>query len=818
MRVTPPTATGPVLPRRALYLCLIVICTALAHHAAPRAQPTGDPARIWTGRWVEHYADPQNGVRSETTVSYRLTENADANGLRVWTARTVQWAYRWELEREGTTVVGKERLGIDRFSAVRVKARIRKTCTTAGAADLGPGLGTDMLLVMPVGQEDRLKSSCVSTVTEIESGLETSESSGSGDRISLPGLPGDEEFQGCQYVKPWRTDRADGSHYEGTYTVTRAAGVLATMTIDSSPDSDYARFVPAPGKTLTVVASASSGKARFRFELDAGGTSRFPGYATNANVDDGFFDRFNLAPLRGQYTNDGPDVLFDPFHFAGADEWSRVEPLVVETAQPQNEASVTLTAMDYAAVGALRVFVSLEACGGWQPVPIRVGSRSVDALAIPMDDDGNLMADALAEYRGLDSGADEDLEPHGNGMHGDGLTAFEEYRGVLVRGARCTSEAAGRVGAIFRGPDLPPPTYLADEEHVRTSNGRKDVFVHAPDAELAMMVPAFAEATKLAVHLICEPHYVDNETRIVNFTLQQSRLFEWNGKRISQEGPQHGLRLEAVARLGGRGLSVPITEGDLGPPALTRTVQVLKPPDHVPCGGCGVEYPDVLHAVVHELGHSVGIPHHGDTVVDFRSVLGRQNLTTRLSLQQHAGGPPDFSLPDSLPDDPAVEYHYADVDGRQYLNGLLVAPGGDCVEGVANALFDRAGQFIGCEADSIARRGQQNSGDFECPMRYSGSSYYEAPGSVAQWAWTGLAGKRVYERPQFGYLVDAWNGRFLRYRNDLDRDGGGRFCTRVTGTGINGLPGDQNHTGDVAGQTPCADYLVVNDLAALRRR
>ena len=30
----------------------------------------------------------------------------------------------------------------------------------------------------------------------------------------------------------------------------------------------------------------------------------------------------------------------------------------------------------------LRVFVSSEACGGWQPVPIRVGSRSVDALAI----------------------------------------------------------------------------------------------------------------------------------------------------------------------------------------------------------------------------------------------------------------------------------------------------------------------------------------------------------------------------------------------------------------------------------------------------
>ena len=52
--------------------------------------------------------------------------------------------------------------------------------------------------------------------------------------------------------------------------------------------SAYARFVPTPGATLTFTASVRSGTARFRFELDPDATSRFPGYATNADVDDGF--------------------------------------------------------------------------------------------------------------------------------------------------------------------------------------------------------------------------------------------------------------------------------------------------------------------------------------------------------------------------------------------------------------------------------------------------------------------------------------------------------------------------------------------------
>ena len=215
---------------------------------------------------------------------------------------------------------------------------------------------------------------------------------------------------------------------------------------------------------------------------------------------------------------------------------------------------------------------------------------------------------------------------------------------------------------------------------------------------------------------------------------------------------------------------------------------------------------------MHELGHSVGIPHHGDGVQNFRVVPGRQNITTGLSLQQHAGGPPDFTLPDFLAEYPEPVSWIS--EGPFKLNSLLVEPGGDCLEGSIDAVYFKNGRFAGCEAESIARQGQQNSGDFECPMRYSGSNYYEAPGSVAQFRWTGLVARR-WSNGSLGFpntLVDAWGGRLLKYRNDRDRDGTGPMCSRIDGTVIN--TGDQNHNGDAGREKACAEFIVVNDLAA----
>jgi hypothetical protein len=560
------------------------------------------------------------------------------------------------------------------------------------------------------------------------------------------------------------------------------------MEVDPDPTGEYGSFVPVPGQTLKFTASVPSGTARFRFELDPEGTSHFPGYATNADIDDAFFLKYDVLSLEGQYKNDGPDVLFDPSRFANREEWSRVEPLVVETAKPQSAAVVTVTTMDYGAVGSLRAFVKSEECGDWQPVPMRLGNETREAIAIPMDEDHNLMADALEDYRGLDPGADDDAEPKGNGMAGDGLTAFEEYRGFLISSGDCG-------------------TWYVDG-HVRTKPKVKDVFVHTPDPELEMTLPHFAWASGVETHAICETQYSGNpqidwdsaygqqagdlgthstdRMRIVNFTLQFARLREWRGQKLTQDVPQHGLYLvnRTLDENSGRTCfdDPPRCTGtELGPPMKTSVLIVDK----------SQSQENILARVsgpTHELGHAVGMPHHGWKVQNWKGEIIRSNHT-------------------NLDETPNV-----------------VPPGADCIDpGTQPASDDFVGAyyrgaFVGCAAGQIIVQNGENSGNAECPMRYSfGRDFREAPGS-RQSAFVRTEVDEVLQnnqrrpaRDRFGdpRQVFLWRGRFLKYDNSLDHYALGRFCPVNTGTGLNGLPGDQNQAGD--SQVACMDQLVVND-------
>lgn len=192
-------------------------------------------------------------------------------------------------------------------------------------------------------------------------------------------------------------------------------------------------------------------------------------------MDNAFFQQFDLAHLQGQYANDGPDVMFDETRFPDRAGWARIEPYVAETREPATSASVTVTAMDYGAVGQLRAFAK-TGCGGWQPATIVFGRERRSALDIPIDEDANLMADSLDAYLG-ESGRDDDNEPVGNGMKGDGLTAFEEYRGFLTSGGDCADPKV--------------------DQHVRTALDRKDLFVHAPNPQHEAALPHFAWSSSL---------------------------------------------------------------------------------------------------------------------------------------------------------------------------------------------------------------------------------------------------------------------------------------------------------------------------------
>ncbi|HZU42297.1 MAG TPA: hypothetical protein VE994_06470, partial [Terriglobales bacterium] len=419
----------------------------------------------------------------------------------------------------------------------------------------------------------------------------------------------------CSYSEEHPLDH--GFH---RYSVSAAADVDAVMEVSTARNTDYWQFVPRPGEKISFSVHSNL-PARFRFTLE--NVSHFPGFATNANVDEDFFATYGLDHdqyldegqyLRNHYKNDDADLIFDPQDFAGSKKyWKRPPPdmQVMETVQDASVAGVTVTAMDFAAYGHLRAEVRTK-CGGWQPVRIRVGGQDRSFVTIPMDENNNLIADRMEQpnngvtkwgYTG-DAGSDQDANPTGDGTPGDGLTTFEEYRGFMVE------EEPGNPWA---------------EEHVRTDPTTKDLFVTSDDPMLARMTGVFADVSDLHVHTINNLRYVRDpitNAPVVNFTIQQSGSKQWNGKVISQATPQHGIRLinqTLEEGVDGR------TEPKVGRPRDVEYVEI----DRDKClltkllmnhGLTDAQWSDVkklgelqlARVVSHELGHAVNIPHHGE--------------------------------------------------------------------------------------------------------------------------------------------------------------------------------------------------------------
>jgi hypothetical protein len=186
---------------------------------------------------------------------------------------------------------------------------------------------------------------------------------------------------------------------------------------------------------------------------------------------------------------------------------------------------------------------------------------------VPRDDNDNQIADAYErrEARQPKAADDDDDVPKGNGVAGDGLSAYEEYRGFLVQG-----------------------------EHVRTKWNQKDLFIFDRDS---LGLGVFPEASGLACHLIQEREF--SAERVVNR----------NGGHAHRVD-QHGLKLinEEMEDISGF--------SDRGPPVNVDLVRVDKS-DFV----FGVTRPTYNETscqatVAHELGHATGLAHHADFVID----------------------------------------------------------------------------------------------------------------------------------------------------------------------------------------------------------
>ncbi|HRN58458.1 MAG TPA: hypothetical protein PLL71_18485, partial [Agriterribacter sp.] len=127
-----------------------------------------------------------------------------------------------------------------------------------------------------------------------------------------------------------------------------------------------------------------------------------------------------------------------------------------ESKEGLEESRVYINAHDWGAYGKLKVTAQLS--NGQQVVAYPEGDESMAFLTIPIDKNGNRVADAWEKAAGLfDKNLaplwDEDSQPSHQRRNGDGYTLYEEYRGFSTLTHR----------------------------HIRTSPVKKDLFVYDPD-------------------------------------------------------------------------------------------------------------------------------------------------------------------------------------------------------------------------------------------------------------------------------------------------------------------------------------------------
>lgn len=129
----------------------------------------------------------------------------------------------------------------------------------------------------------------------------------------------------------------------------------------------------------------------------------------------------------GNYPGSGAEK--DDLRFsADQDEGIIVDgPMSAHTSEKVSEATVQIEALDTAAYGKLTAKAQkLDLKAIYKPT-------NTYALAIPRDDDNNKIADAWERQVGQAANPQEDRDPApGQGRPGDGLTVFDEYRGLVV--------------------------------------------------------------------------------------------------------------------------------------------------------------------------------------------------------------------------------------------------------------------------------------------------------------------------------------------------------------------------------------------------
>ncbi len=324
----------------------------------------------------------------------------------------------------------------------------------------------------------------------------------------------------------------------------------------------------APGADLTARArlvesggaTATAGVVKtYLFELDD--VSREPGVAMN-------------WPPPARATRD-LDLRFDHDRNFEIPNWVSSDERSVEVRGDIEQPEVVLTSYDWGANGFLRVSAELQdgrtVYGELKEAPGQL------RIPIPKRRDGSRIAERYRARIGeRNDDADDEEKPRPEGTRGDGLSVYQEYRGFYENG-----------------------------EHVRGDLERKDLFVYLGPGFGGFAEPGiqmFTRGTGLAVHAkLSEQELGDDE--VINPNQSAAVTPRQHGLRVVREDIEPAGRANprnpnaTVMRSPGEVDHISI-DTDLAPRTLRRN------------GSLQVNA-DFTRVVAHELGHGVGMRHHG---------------------------------------------------------------------------------------------------------------------------------------------------------------------------------------------------------------
>ena len=333
------------------------------------------------------------------------------------------------------------------------------------------------------------------------------------------------------------------------------------------------------------------------------------------------------------------------------------------------EATAVLSSYDWGAWGKVKVRAYLES--GREVIGSLRDDEDMTEAPVPKSRDGSWIADSWRKLTGAqgDDNVDDDNEPLGDGIKGDGLTLYEEYRGWHEGGRRLNNEFDGG------GDPKTKEFFICDRSGKYTKAAIKK----------------FSDLSKLRVIWNLEQAEL-NPVGVINF----------NRTAGPHRVDQHGIFLMHAPGLS-RSFSG-IALGDTlepGPPREKRFVLFRNAPGgdfEESWDGSNVN-PEIFDAtitIVHELLHCCNVYHHGRATTEF--------VNWTLSKDPQATNP----LREG-----AVTIRVMDEETKQDVTEDIIA---------ILRLYERVGAKSMTVAVGVWTGPQ--SGDPRCAMAYSGAEYF----------------------------------------------------------------------------------------------